>query len=382
MKTITKNILIGAVLLIFARQAYAYPPDNAAVLYYKSFMLLEEPNDAMKKMLRDLKDGNTALNEQIRQYVDKNRKVINEVETAAEIKNCDWGLDFSEWFDTEIAHLSKCRQMGYVLAADVKIFAEKGDYKTAFKRCFTIHKMGEHVGNDTIIQGLVGVAMREMAYGCITDILPQISDDLKTLEWLKWRFTDEAGKSFSMKVAIANETEITGQKLNKKNILSMFEVMGEPCDVPKEILSGDDEFFEKVKENFQNIMARAQVAFDLPYTEAMQTFEDLDNELEKAAAEKPEAKMTMFLLPAVGRVYSIETRIKTHTNAVLAGIEIYIIRAKTGKLPDEMPAGLPKDLFSGKDFIYEKTDAGFTLKCQVKDEVKNVFQQYEFKVAK
>jgi hypothetical protein len=162
----------------------------------------------------------------------------------------------------------------------------------------------------------------------------------------------------------------------------VFEVMGEPCDVPKEIFEGDDEFFEKVKENFQNIMARTQIAFDLPYTEAMRTFEDLDNELEKAAAEKPEVKVTMFLLPAVGRVYSIETRIKTHYNAILAGIEIYIIRAKTGKLPDELPAGLPKDLFSGKDFLYEKTDAGFTLTGQSKDLDKDIVQKYEFKIAK
>jgi hypothetical protein len=381
MKTFIKNILIGAVLFISAGQALAYPPDNAAVLYYKSFMILEEPNESLKKMLRDLKDGNTPLNEPIRQYIDKNRKVINEVVTAAEIKNCDWGLDFSDWFDTKIEHLSKCRQMGYVLAADAKIFAEKGDYQTALERCFAIYKMGEHVGNDTVIQGLVSVAMRGMANDCIIDILPEVSGDIKTLEWLKLRFTDIADKSFSLKAALANETKITGQKINKQNAISVAEVIYEPCDIPKEILSGDDEFFERVKEYFQNYTARAQIAFDLPYTEAMKTFEDLDNELRKAAEEKPEVKLSMFIYPAVGRVYSIDTRIKTHNNAILAGIEIYIIRAKTGKLPDELPEGLPKDLFSGKDFLYEKTDTGFVLKCQGKDLAYDTVRQFEFNIA-
>ncbi len=382
MKLVLRNILVGAVLFISAGQAFAYPPDNAAVLYYKSFLLLEEPNDAMKKMLRDLKDGNTSLNEPIRQYIDKNRKVINEVVTAAEIKNCDWGLDFSEWFDTKIEHLSKCRQMGYVLAADAKIFTEKGDYQTALERCFAIYKMGEHVGNDTVIQGLVSVAMRGIANGCIIDILPEVSGDLKMLEWLKRHFSDMVGKSFSLKAALANEAEITGQKINKKNALSVAEVICEPCDVPKEIISGDDKFFERIKENFLNYITKTQIAFDLPYTEAMKTFEDLDDELRKAAEEKPEVKLAMFIFPAVGRVYSIDTRIKTHNNAILAGIDIYIIRAKTGKLPDEMPEGLPKDLFSGKDFIYEKTGTGFVLKCQGKDLTFDIVRQFEFKIAK
>jgi hypothetical protein len=220
-----------------------------------------------------------------------------------------------------------------------------------------------------------------MANDCIIDILPEVSGDIKTLEWLKLRFTDIADKSFSLKAALANEAKITGQKINKQNAISVAEVIYEPCDIPKEILSGDDEFFERVKEYFQNYTARAQIAFDLPYTEAMKTFEDLDNELRKAAEEKPEVKLSMFIYPAVGRVYSIDTRIKTHNNAILAGIEIYIIRAKTGKLPDELPEGLPKDLFSGKDFLYEKTDTGFVLKCQGKDLAYDTVRQFEFNIA-
>ena len=41
---------------------------------------------------------------------------------------------------------------------------------------------------------------------------------------------------------------------------------------------------------------------------------------------------------------------------------------------------MPKDLFSGKDFIYEKTDTGFTLRCQGKDLAKDLIYEYEFKL--
>ena len=42
--------------------------------------------------------------------------------------------------------------------------------------------------------------------------------------------------------------------------------------------------------------------------------------------------------------------------------------------------GAAKDLFSGKDFVYETTKDGFVLKCQGKDMVKDKVHEYSFKV--
>jgi len=47
-----------------------------------------------------------------------------------------------------------------------------------------------------------------------------------------------------------------------------------------------------------------------------------------------------------------------------------------------LPEDTPMDLFSGKDFKYEKTKEGFVLRCQGKDLVKNKIYEYEFKVKK
>jgi hypothetical protein len=386
MKTGIKSVLIGVVLLAAVGRAFAYPPDNAAVLYYKALMLFEEPNDAVGWMLKDLSKGNIGLNEQIRQYVERNRKVIKEIVTAAEIKNCDWGLNLSEGLAANVPHLAKCRHVAYLLAADAKVLAEKGDYKTALEKCIAMHKLGIHVGNDTMIARLVGIAISDIANRCIASILPRISDDSEMLNWLRVRLTDVSSRCPSMREATAKEAEVDGHSINREGILYCIE--GDPCDLPKDkrdpilqVLQENDEFFARAREYFQSVMARMQSAFDLPYAEAMQEFEDLHQEVEKAAAEKSEAKITMFLFPAIGRCCMIDTRGKTHLNAVLAGIDIYLIKAKTGKLPDELPAGLPKDMFSGKDFLYEKTDVGFILKCQVKD-LDNVIHQYEFKVTK
>lgn len=53
-------------------------------------------------------------------------------------------------------------------------------------------------------------------------------------------------------------------------------------------------------------------------------------------------------------------------NAAKAAIEIYLIRAKTGELPDALPGGLPKDPYTCRDFGYDITDEGFALRCQGK----------------
>ena len=129
-------------------------------------------------------------------------------------------------------------------------------------------------------------------------------------------------------------------------------------------------------------MDAVQAAFDLPYMVAYSKLKQLDEKPSKEFSKNPDATFTAACSPTWLKIYTISTRLGSHSNAIKAAIEIYIIKAKTGKLPDALPAGLPPDLFSGKDFAYEKTKDGFILRCQGKDLGKDEFYQYEFKVKK
>lgn len=403
MKTTLKGILIGVVLLASAGQAFAYPPDNAAVLYYKAFILKEEPNDALGKILAAVGNGEAKPDNQVRQYIERNRHVIKYAVTAADISHCDWGYDFSEGLSMKLPELAKIRRLGYLLIVDAKILAEKGDCKTALERCITMHKMGIHLGGDILISKLVGNAIGVLANKCIVEILPQISNDTETLQWLRGQLADISSGSPSMRVAIGNDAKIfMGNSINREEIIKTFretDISKDDLDKMDKIFRQNDEngFYVRLTEYYQSILSRAQIAYDLPYPQTKQALEDLNKEIENAAKEKPEAVIVEVLFPMINRVLTIDTRDKTQFNAVLAGIEIYLIRAKTGKLPDELPAGLPKNMFSGKDFLYEKTGAGFTLAGQGKDLGKgigftlarqgkdldkDIVQKYEFKVAK
>ena len=78
MKTITKKKLttttfVTLMLLILTPGAFAYPPDpdNAALLYYQSYIAHEKVDDTMGDMVSDLSMGKIEPNERIRKHIEK-----------------------------------------------------------------------------------------------------------------------------------------------------------------------------------------------------------------------------------------------------------------------------------------------------------------------
>ena len=153
-------------------------------------------------------------------------------------------------------------------------------------------------------------------------------------------------------------------------------------EVIEKIRNGDEEIFAASREYYSNFISSMQVAIDLPYAQSLKQLEQLRDKAEKQAADNPATILSAALWPAVTKICTLEVRARTNVNALKAAIDIYIVKAKTGRLPDTLPAGLPRDLYSGKDFKYEKTKEGFILHCQGKDLDKDEFFKFEFKIPK
>jgi hypothetical protein len=79
-------------------------------------------------------------------------------------------------------------------------------------------------------------------------------------------------------------------------------------------------------------------------------------------------------------VHTLGARSEAYVNAAVAGVEVCLQQVNSGKLPTALPAGLPKDPFSGQDFQYERTDDGFVLRCQGKDLDKDIAEGFKFVV--
>ena len=99
---LTKAVCISLILLALTSSAFAYPPSNAAVLYYRTFLHLE--NNLSKEttdMLSDLARGEIKPNDENREIIKENRFAfaIDTIVTAADLTECDWGHDYSRGFD-------------------------------------------------------------------------------------------------------------------------------------------------------------------------------------------------------------------------------------------------------------------------------------------
>ena len=380
-------ICISVILLTLVSPAIAYPPDNAAVLYYKAFLILKEPSEDVEKMMTDLRDGKIKPNDEIRQYLQDNRYAIEFVETAAEIPNCDWGYDISKGFDVLLPELSKIRRMAFLLTDNAQTLAEEGDYKAALGKCLTIHRMARHVGDRLLISYLVGNALNALANKHIGKILSQMPDDVETLTWLKTQIYDITTRANTLKRTLSSEREIALQQIRKEKIGMILDELsdvpdGMSKDAIEKVRNGDEEFFRASREYYSNFITSVQVALDLPYPQSRKQLEQLREKAEKQAADNPATILSAALWPAVTKICTLEVRASTNINALKAAIDVYITRAKTGRLPDTLPAGLPRDLYSGKDFEYEKTKEGFVLRCRGKDLDKDEIFKYEFKVPK
>lgn len=384
-KNTKKQILCTAAVLLMTASAFAYeyPPDNAAVLYYKAFMLYK-PDDTMGDMLSEYATGKTALNETITEFLTKRQtqKVITAVTDAAQIQNCDWGLNFDEGFEMEMPFLGSLRKLTYLIIADAKLLAEQGDYKAALSQCIATKKMAVHAGNDTLVSFLVSIAINALANSAIQDILN--SDiDIPTLNLLKDQLQSIQKTQPQAKDALVNDFTIALKW--KKQAVKMISVESfvENKDAQqkfKEIVN-NDELLAKNFEYYQRHTNLIIKAFSLPYPRGYEQLQTIEKMPDEDSKNNPDALFAAIFAPAVSRIYILNLRAKANENALNCAVYIFIENAKNNRLPNSLSPDLPNDPLSRKPFIYEKTNEGFILKCNensVPQEEKKYMDKYEY----
>ena len=323
-------------------------------------------------------------------YVGSCRGAIKLAVVASELRQCDWGLRYSEGFDMLLSHLGQTRGLVQILIADARIQASRGNYELALERCVTTIKMSRHMGDDMLVSFLVGTAMESMADNCIADLLGQMPADSKVLEQLGADLASFAKRPLSAAKPLDMEREVAAEQMRMDKIgdlMRSLDAKKSEEEVLEEVRKlGGEAFLKKGRDYYRKHMSSviSILRSGAAYGETHQQLTELAGKLPKdpGPEKSPEAMFTTAVTPAISRVYGLMIKGRTQANALRAAVEVYLAKAKTGKLPDSLPSGSPKDLFSGKDFEYKKTKAGFLLRCRGKDLGKDKIQEYEFKVAK
>lgn len=375
--------MVCFIIVFLSTMALAYPadPNNAALLYYQSFLLCGEPDNATEAILRDVLEGSAEPNEKVVECVNKNKQAIRLAIEASKISYCDWGLKYSDGLSMEMPYLGHTRLLTYLMICDAKIFEAKGDFKTALERCLSTLRMARQHG-ETDVGFLLGNSISKRSTTCIQEILSKMPANFEMMDWLGKELNNIDAKPFSLSKNLEDSSSIFGTYINKEKAKDLFTTelpdKSFQAVAKKRIADGDAEFFKQNADYWDNYTKNVMSSIALPYSQAYPKLESLVKE--NSETDKPEATFVRLLMPGYDKIYNIGIAAQTQFNAARAAVEIYKIKAQIGKLPKELPAGLPKDLFSDKPFIYEKISDGFVLRCPGKDLSKNEAYEYKFKV--
>jgi len=383
------------VLFTFAalnRPSQAYPPDpeNAALLYYQAFITYEKADGELGTKVKDVAGGKIAPDKEVKDYIGRCHGAIELAAVASELPQCDWGLRYSEGFDMLLTYLAQIRSLTHTLIADARIQASEGNHELALERCVAALKIGRHVGDETLISFLVGAAVENITGKCIGDLLGGMPADSKLIEPVRAELASLAKKPLSVVKPLGLERELAAGQMTMERIGDLAAAI-EPEKSEEEVLAevrklGGAAFLKKSRDYYTNHMRSLISTLDKggSYGQTHQQLTELAEKLPKEPSpeKNPEAMLTVAVAPGVSKIYGNMIRSRTQANALRAAVEVYLVKAKTGKLPGKLPSGSPKDLFSGKDFEYKKTKAGFTLRCRGKDIDKDKVQEYEFTVSK
>lgn len=370
-------------------------PDNAALLYYQAFLLRPELNTALNMKISEVLRG-AESDRQIRTYLGQCLPMIEVVEIASRMPKCTWGI----WHGPgpkfiEKGLRSEVSILNLILAVDARTLAADGHYRAALERCLTIRRLAHHTAEESKLETISrqpdAMALRTTQY-----TLGVMPPDAEILTWLRGQLAVVQG-------APLNYAEIL--QANFKAYLNHVRTNPDPLKYMRKELVEKVES-EQAKENARNltdeqILSRTRKPFprffdsifrildsEMTYKHKCAQMQRLIDKLKEEEGTDPlvahiinNSDIDVILGPH-SHQYQFYVGRQAHINGIKAAIEVYLVVAKTGRLPKRLPDGLPKDPFTSRDFVYEKTDEGFALRCQCEEFLKRKYRLLEFKVKK
>lgn len=369
-------------------------PDNAALLYYQAFLLRPEPDMAMTSKLDKVYRG-AESDRQVRAYLGHCLPMIQVVELASRIPQCTWGIwhGLGLRFSTKDL-LSEVEDLRDVLVVDARTLAADGHYRAALERCLTLRRLARHL-SESDDSGIVLFSRDADAAPLNTfrHVLGVMPPDADILLWFRGQLAVVQGVPLAFAETLQadfrrylNRGRTNPAPLRKLRNLLMEKAEDEQAKEITRYLT-NEQLLSRAREPFPRFFDSIFRIEDseMPYEQKYAQMQRLHNKLKDEYAADP---VVTYVLQGAGLGYMIDRQYpfqvghEAHINGIKAAVEVYLVLAKTGQLPEKLPSHLPKDPFTGRDFAYEITQEGFALRCQGKDFQGRGKQRLEFKVRK
>ena len=370
----------------------AIKPDNAALLYYQAFLLRPDTNMDMTAKLNAVLRG-AESDRQVRTYLGHCLPMIQTTEIASRMPQCTWGI----WYGTEAKFDSKelfleVSNLKNILVVDARTLAADGHYRLALERCLTLRRVAWHL-SDSHVSEIVTISwgFDQRALLAAKDILGVMPPDEDILSWFRGQLALVSGVKLSLaeKLHMNLEDYLSEAQAHPTYLTTLRNqiVRRTEAKQAKDTLRNltDEELVARIRESFAPFFASIfQIAdSELTYEQKCAQMQRLVNKLMEGDDVDPLMALVMLSSatdPMYDGNYPLQIRHAALVNGIKTAVEIYLVLGKTSKLPEELPNHLPKDPFTGKDFVYEITDEGFALRCQGESFQGRGKRQLEFKV--
>jgi len=391
----SKNIIYCVFGLIFfcpcaGHATVSLPaPDNAALLYYQAMLLRPELDLETFIPFDGVLRGDDP-DEIVREYLNltDTRETIRLAEAATKIPQCSWGIIPSQgrYYLTLMELIGQVRQIAFLLEVDARTLAIDGEYLVALDRCLSMRRLARHIADEATVVYLVSMPLDFRALHCIHYVLGLIQADKNILIWLQAQISTVQGPPPlpGMSLEIALDDALKFLCMHPELLATWRENVSELVEdesAKQEILSlTDEELLDQAKDSYNKFLSSVNrvIGSDIPYQQKYLELQELEEELENHPIDDPVGILSLLILSNVVEQHDIYVRGITVFNATRAAIEIYLIKAETGQLPETLPSNLPKDPFGGQDFGYDVTDKGFTISFDPEDIGDLRVRQFEF----
>lgn len=383
--------------------------ENAAFLYYQALLAQRTLDPNTRGTFTAVQRG-APPTDWTRVYLGHCLTTLTLAQYASQMPQCYWGPLWAGEQRLDLNLALPLRRLGYLLNVDARTLAADGHCRAALARSLTIRRLAHHTGDETYTLFTIAQGMNTMALRALEHVLNTMSADAETILWLQRQLATTPGVSFQPEQALRKWRDaelrfwrtrprghvfkremVTGSlrdETDKKEAAALTDeqllviaLQQEQMAPGRYGISAPPQLLERAQKACDEYLASAvqTMKADLPYRDKHTRLQEMVDSLDLRAALGDPISLLSEAPKEVASYHALMTHNAVCDNALAAVLAVYLVKINTGQLPATLPDGLPKDLYSGRDFGYERTDGGFVLRFDPQNVSKVRLRQFEFK---
>jgi hypothetical protein len=328
--------------------------DNAADLYSAAFASLvgEEDRAWSENRCR----ATDPVPPEAAAWVEQNQKALDLVREASEQPHCWFTLVRDERGDVSLSHIEQVRTLAKLVRWRALLAVQQRDPTTLADLVITLDRVGRHVdsGPPELIHALVGMTIRAML--CDVATAPMLWPELSSEDRAAYlaRVTPTFDSPPPLTEALAGEKELVVWTHVARSSAALRMVLAPSSRVAGEL----ERYFRPLLEWAAKPVEQQCDPADplVVQARALEVEEPPRGNIPRVTAS--------ILLPSASRSLVLRARLIAQQRGTRTVLELFAYQDRTGALPDSLEtlAGdFTIDPFSGRPFVYRRTDDGFTL---------------------